>query len=456
MAYAPAIVQEIIETRIASGSPGELLAFPYPKTRAGYRVMAVIDPLDEIVLRLLVGDVAMREQQILSDRVFSYRLQKGPPGWKYQNPKNAYGRRRGRSVKAIQGPDFKAFGRTDINSFYRSVDYDVLRGGLEERGLATSNTLRVLGVYAIWQERDGLVGLPVGPDSSGLLANMYLLPVDEVLAGAGHHVLRFSDDMDVLITPQSPEWPDFLSCLDSELASLGLSRSVEKTELARDPAEAMELVNDSILDSLTAGLPGNQPGSVSEVRQMFDGEIASGQPDPKRYRYALRVFAYRRDSHALAPLAANPKVAETDPKATGDYLAVMGQLNQHALEPFIESLLGAPTQREHAVHVNVLRAVRKHAWGRAEAASFERVVYETSRPALVRSWALDAWSRTSLFDPDVAVDMATSGSAHCIRRSAALSLRHCRDTGAEKRCRHVERTRPELRPAAMHAAACAP
>jgi len=85
--------------------------------------------------------------------------------------------------------------RTDVASYYRSVNVEQLRALLQECGCLVPAAVLMLKIFRAWQIRDGLQGLPIGPESSAVIGNFLLRPVDRSRAANGYEYLRWSDDI---------------------------------------------------------------------------------------------------------------------------------------------------------------------------------------------------------------------------------------------------------------------
>jgi RNA-directed DNA polymerase len=96
----------------------------------------------------------------------------------------------------------------DLQSYFDSIPHDRLMEQVE--GLISDG--RVLDLLRGWLAQNILDGVkqwkptsgtPQGAVISPLLANLYLHPLDELLAGSGYHMVRYADDFVVLC--RSPE-----------------------------------------------------------------------------------------------------------------------------------------------------------------------------------------------------------------------------------------------------------
>jgi RNA-directed DNA polymerase len=91
----------------------------------------------------------------------------------------------------------------DFESYFDSIPHERLMQRVEER----ISDGRVLGLLRGWLEQDILRGLeqwtptegtPQGAVISPLLANIYLHPLDELMAARGYRMVRYADDFVVL------------------------------------------------------------------------------------------------------------------------------------------------------------------------------------------------------------------------------------------------------------------
>jgi hypothetical protein len=118
--------------------------------------------------------------------------------------------------------------RTDVKGYYPSVDLGRLGSLLEECGCLVPAAVLILKVLQKWQLRDGLQGLPIGPEVSAVIGNFLLRPVDRSLEANGHEYLRWSDDI-LTFGRTLGSCQDSMVVLDDVLLNLRLVRSVEKT-----------------------------------------------------------------------------------------------------------------------------------------------------------------------------------------------------------------------------------
>ncbi len=121
--------------------------------------------------------------------------------------------------------------RTDVESFYDSVDHAVLA-----IGLATSLRLRSTFTQAVEAFLDAVMGssqgLPQGPPASEVFATCYLLPIDGALRAAGVRFARYADDY-VFEADSLLKGRRTLELLEEELRAVGLRLNSAKTRILK-------------------------------------------------------------------------------------------------------------------------------------------------------------------------------------------------------------------------------
>ncbi len=123
----------------------------------------------------------------------------------------------------------------DIKSYFDTIPHAQLMREVRAR-IADGRVLELLEAYLTQGVLDGLeqwtpeAGTPQGAVISPLLANVYLHPVDQALAAAGYHVVRYADDL-VILCASADEAQRALSLLRTLLESRGLRLHPDKTRV---------------------------------------------------------------------------------------------------------------------------------------------------------------------------------------------------------------------------------
>jgi RNA-directed DNA polymerase len=124
----------------------------------------------------------------------------------------------------------------DLQSYFDTISHDRLMARVEER----VSDGRVLDLIRGWLKADILQGLdrwtpaqgsPQGAVISPLLANIYLDPLDRLMAEHGYPMVRYADDF-VILTRNHVEAEAALALVGMWVASNGLTLHPEKTQIA--------------------------------------------------------------------------------------------------------------------------------------------------------------------------------------------------------------------------------
>jgi RNA-directed DNA polymerase len=129
----------------------------------------------------------------------------------------------------------------DLKSYFDTIPHDRLMSRVEEQ-VADGRVLALLREYLNQKVMDGLAewtpeeGTPQGAVISPLLANIYLNPLDHLMAANGYAMVRYADDFVILCRSQA-EAEAALALVASWVAEAGLKLHPEKTRIVHE-AEA--------------------------------------------------------------------------------------------------------------------------------------------------------------------------------------------------------------------------
>jgi len=128
------------------------------------------------------------------------------------------------------------FIRTDVSSFYESIDHSSLMKKLEDDQLLSHTSLRltknILAKFSLLTASCG-VGLPRGIGLSSYLAELYMRDFDEEIRGLEDVVFyaRYVDDIVVVFAPTPMSSPKgYLPKIEAALKKKGLSKNQSKTD----------------------------------------------------------------------------------------------------------------------------------------------------------------------------------------------------------------------------------
>lgn len=260
-----------LEVNLKRGTfrPSPPLELTFPKSEFAIRPGKRIELEDLVVVYYCLLGLSQDLEDKLKFGVIAYRIRKGNPPRVVQAatlilPK--YLRKQWRLIYPwyTAWPYFisrlrreylkhgrKLIGTSDITSFYEDVDLgllrDVLRSRVRKANQALANLL--VELYQDWAARDVYLvrqnrGLPQGTNSSGVVANYYLMPFDEVLDSYARrkHLrwYRYNDDMRLL----GADREDIrlgLRAIGQHLARLNLIQQGSKTRILSGASARKEL-----------------------------------------------------------------------------------------------------------------------------------------------------------------------------------------------------------------------
>jgi hypothetical protein len=251
--FDPALLMRAVEHRMDTGDlEGRAVEhIAVPKGLTAFRPGALLRLDDEVLYTLLVLRCGSVVENALDDGVFSYRLAHENDDDLLTPQGKAWGKFQRVQSEAPKGPWTHAL-VTDIAGFYEYIDEAVLAETLTDLGAPADAISSLRGLIKGWQKKTGLKGLPQGPDASAVLANAFLIPVDEqMLAESAKHgwrYIRWSDDIRVL-TKSEDEARTAAYLLSVAMRRRGLYLAPGKTEFLAI-AELAERATDEDLERI--------------------------------------------------------------------------------------------------------------------------------------------------------------------------------------------------------------
>jgi RNA-directed DNA polymerase len=136
----------------------------------------------------------------------------------------------------------------DLESYFDTIPHEPLMHRVEER-ISDGRVLTLLRAFLDQDILRGLerwtatAGTPQGAVISPLLANIYLHPLDELMASRGYRMVRYADDF-VVLCKSREEAEAALALIQQWVAENGLRLSPSKTHLGdcRQPGEGFEFL----------------------------------------------------------------------------------------------------------------------------------------------------------------------------------------------------------------------
>lgn len=185
------LTTDLSELRIDSfrwSSPRRMIV---PKDQVSFRLATQLDPIDDIILMAIVKDsgkqIEARRQP--ADVVFSHRFAERAE-WLYSKKigwiafwKEA--RKRAKNASFIL--------QTDISDFYSQTSHSEILSQLELCEIP-DRVRQAVGGFLEAFGGDRARGVPIGPHSAHLLAELSLIRADSLLVSRGYQFIRYIDD----------------------------------------------------------------------------------------------------------------------------------------------------------------------------------------------------------------------------------------------------------------------
>jgi hypothetical protein len=312
--------------------------------------------------------------------------------------------------------------RTDVAGYYPSVDIERLRSLLQKCGCqGPANTL-ILRIFRDWQLRDGLQGLPIGPEVSAVLGNFLLGPVDGWLEASGYPHLRWSDD--ILTFGQTiASCQGSIAVIDEVLSDLRLTRSADKTLSFDNVLDARRNLQDHLLMSLTDLLSRDDDTGTDAVRSAYDSQIL-GNPEVQQnhFRWVIKTLLNRHDSYGCLSLARKPSLMNIDPQLSGKYLGKAGLENTHVVNAMMDRLSKPAEDLFDGLDLHLLAAIRHRRLGDAEAKEFRSIATDSTRRWPVRVYGWSAYVGATQRYPEL-MEAARAETIPQLRRGMIANLR---------------------------------
>ncbi|WP_248580442.1 RNA-directed DNA polymerase [Nocardioides sp. InS609-2] len=424
--YSPDLTANLINERRSRGViVSAAHAFPLPKGLAPTnRWLASVDALDELAYRVITGRLAQNVDSALGGEVLSYRLLSGGPGWTVRDFRYGVSARRNRLRDAMANSGFGGLGTLDVKDYYPSIQLEPLRSVLDGIGVTSAVADPLIEILRSWQSEWDVRGVPVGPESSGLLGNIMLISVDKIVADACDPFTRVTDDY--LMSIGSNEFPPLVEAVTRELARLSLELNESKVRhfVTRDDA-GLRLFDREIED-LVIALRDDGDRGVERVREAFETEARAELPNESRLRWCLKVLCNRGDPFALRLVEESPTIARIDPKGFGAYFSRLVGDKKIDLDWLVSLAVQDATPGSAAIQLQALLACSKARISKALAVPLEEVALHSGDWVPLRCAYVEAWAASEAGKLGHAVEAAIAVGTPQHRRALILSVRRWR------------------------------
>ena len=180
------------------------LTFEAPKPKIGYRIVHQLDPLDSMVYTALAYEVAETIERCrtpIKNRIAcSYRINVNFDGGIFFTKDNGFDNFKARSYKLATSYSYVL--TTDITDFYNHIYLHRLQNSLERCNPKPKEISKEIEQFLLKINNKISRGIPVGPAASVIMAEAYLIDIDEFILSKNTKYVRYVDDFRIFSNSQ--------------------------------------------------------------------------------------------------------------------------------------------------------------------------------------------------------------------------------------------------------------
>ena len=270
-----------------------------PKGELFSRAAALPSLRDRIIYQAAIAGFADRADALLSDGVFSARVNQNDPKFFLRKSSPLYGQFQDRTRDAVN----RGYGKVvvvDVAAYFDNIDHRLLFAQIQSLN-PPEQAIQLLGSQLQSWDLGGGTGIPQGPNASRVLGNLYLAPVDVAVENSGLDIvyLRFQDDIRIAART-SADAVRAARILEGELRRRRLTPASKKSQIViGDDIDA--LTGDPNKDAVAYLM---QSGAIDlprkQLRKMLDRSLATKrEPNWSDFRFSLWRLSQLLDSGRL-------------------------------------------------------------------------------------------------------------------------------------------------------------
>ncbi|WP_433151207.1 reverse transcriptase domain-containing protein [Actinomadura nitritigenes] len=290
--YRKRLLRQIFEGRTY---PSHIEVVDLPKDRLSVRPLARLDLDHRLTYESAVMAVAPLIDHAMPDAVYSYRWlhdysRVDNPTWSWVAMQ-----RNAREIHQLN-PDL-LLARTDVTAFYENIEIDILIDDLESVHAPKWAVETIRNFLNAFNGLGNAWGIPQSYDASGILANLYLLPLDVELQRAGFAHLRYSDDIYIF----GRDWVSLrkqILTLNKLLRHRHLTLSGPKTKII-EGVDVFDEFEDADKDAINYYILLGHPDAVNDVKVLFNQTVSEAPVRTRDLKFCLTQLKYVRDDYAV-------------------------------------------------------------------------------------------------------------------------------------------------------------
>ena len=334
-AQEPSEVLAAAQAKCSTGQSDEVIVVNIPKGPHLSRAGSLLSLEDRIAYHALCATFAEKAERRLSDRVYSSRLnanqraglfKSGIDQWKKFNETT------NREVRTA-GP---WMAKTDLVSYFETISHKVL---FEELTLlqVPEDIKRPLRELLRGWRFETQHGIPIGPDASRLLGNIFMMRVDETMLDEGWNYWRYMDDIRIIANSER-EVVRALRRLEVLCRTRGLLLSSPKTKVGEYPMG--EATDDDSLDLADYFFRNGLDEARKAIRKILHSSLLDKSIKTRHARFALVRLGALVDRAVLAKILRRlDRLKEASPESA---LYLRSFISETALQQEITAYLAGP------------------------------------------------------------------------------------------------------------------
>ena len=292
----PDMVLEDASLKCINGTADPFEVVSVPKGEYLSRAGALLSIADRVAYQALCYSFVEKVEAQLIDTVYSSRLSTtgksglfklGTEQWRVFNDAVS-------TTYTTLGPWLV---KTDLVSYFDTISHQLLFDDLNRMDVPDEITRPLRNLLRTWRDRSQR-GIPIGPDASRILGNLFMVPVDSAMQEAGFHYFRYMDDVR-LVAGTRREALHGLRYFELLCRDRGLIVNEKKTSVSDVVRKAPE---DEQLEQADYFFRNSFSESRKALRQLFSEAIAEPAIKRRNARFALIRLANIVDKQVLKKL----------------------------------------------------------------------------------------------------------------------------------------------------------
>lgn len=412
---------ELIEAiEVGKYVPQSIEVVDLPKDELCVRPLTRLAPVDQVFFEACITAMQPYLDQALASSVFSSRWSRQRDELK--NPVDCWLRMQATARDFHKRNPRLFMAKTDVSSFYENVDIDILGEDLKRIVPLPGLVDLLLRKLDLLVKKNGVWGLPQGCDGSGMLANVYLLAIDQQIGTSGLKYLRYSDDM-LIFGDSFEELRTVLIQVTRRMRDRKLHLSTHKTRVV-EPGLILEEFEDLRKSAINYGLAVGDASSYGDLRDLFQQASSSNMPDSRDTRFALTRLGKLKDDIAVDWSIGN---LERLPHLSGyivTYLLRLAARRDDIIPRIFEIVSSGKLHRDSYSEMQALRLlVRSRVDSPSNSSPIWSILEDRNRENFVREYAIrHAGARASIGSAERLKRLFSRETDWRVRRAALVAI----------------------------------